>query len=125
MSKSTMKMATCQNPDCGGKFIQTSNNQRYCSKSCAQHAKYINRKLEDMKNKTCKWCGTHFITATGAKYCCKECAQMANKRRTARMKPRSKPKISLAEANEMARAEGLTYGQYFNRHGYGGYFGEV
>ena len=128
------KTLICKNPACGKTFVTREVRQIYCCDACR---KYVNRKecakrrAEDLKRivKHCAWCGKEFINNTGAKYCCDDCRKIANGRKNpdnpqSRQGRGSKPKLSLAEANALARSEGLTYGQYYNKHGYDGYFGE-
>lgn len=127
-SKRGLVRLICANPQCKNRFTPTSGRQLYCSPQCRR--KYLYRKDAVIKFKepvddtrTCAWCGREYHRSTGgAKYCSAECRLAANGRKTydspLSMRGRGRSKLSLAEANALARTEGLTYGQYFNRYGY-------
>ena len=83
----------CENPKCFKEFVALYANQRFCCAACAKAVK-IARDHEAVKSTYVKK-----IHSRGAA-----------------------PSMTLAQANELARAEGLTYGRYFNRHGYGDWF---
>lgn len=116
----------CGNPDCGKIFEAKTRKSKYCCKSCSIHARYLINRSVYKEQRFCPVCGTELSPDAGssAKYCGKECRLIALGRlKKRRVKGRgAKPKLSLAEANELARSEGLTYGQYYNRHGYGDWF---
>ena len=86
----------CENPKCFKEFIASRGNQRYCCEACSKHVQYLAKKQRDFE---------------------------ARNNPSAKYKPRgTKPRISLAEANALARAEGLSYGRYYNKYGYDGWF---
>lgn len=76
-------------------------------------------------NKRCVVCGLKFSANTRANTCSKECREKRkdlkitewknNKKRV--VKKESLARKSLSEINELARKEGLTYGEYVARHG--------
>ena len=80
--------------------------------------------------KTCAWCGKEFVRQKGAqKFCSVRCRNESTTKRVTeycrqyrRSKRPRKGDLSnrekLAEINQKAREEGLTYGQYMQKHGY-------
>lgn len=85
-------------------------------------------------NRICDMCGKDFVAVKGnQRYCSEECKRKAvNARLYAKRKEefaefkeykkpmpkkRTKPKMSIAKVNELARAEGLNYGQYVAKYG--------
>ena len=76
-------------------------------------------------NKRCVVCGMQFSANTRANTCSKECREKRkdlkitewknNQKRV--VKKESLARKSLSEINELARQEGLTYGEYVARHG--------
>lgn len=70
----------------------------------------------------CAMCGETFVYKKGNKKCCStKCAQERNKLlRNWRAKlelqnAKRKKVLSIAEVNELARAQGMTYGEYLAR----------
>ena len=118
----------CLYPSCKKKFVPSGPNQKYCCRVCA------NKHLADVKQangysyRKCAWCGTNFKSYDGEKCCSETCKKEFEEFREWKKKTKTHkhrgytPKQSLAEINELARKEGLTYGQYFNKHVYGGWF---
>ena len=73
-----------------------------------------------LKEYSCGWCAVKFLSERKKKYCSKDCRFRANGQlKTVPYTLTKKPTRTLAEVNAEARALGLTYGQYFNRFGYG------
>ncbi len=72
-----------------------------------------------MTNKTaiCPVCQTVFEPKSASKYCSAKCRLKANGRMSPKPRQRKKPSLSLAQINELARAEGLNYGQYVAKYG--------
>lgn len=73
-------------------------------------------------NRTCDMCGKEFVAIRGnQRYCsakCREKARAANiKKYQVPTKTSKKPALSIAQINELARAEGLNYGAYCAKHG--------
>ena len=76
-------------------------------------------------NKRCVVCGMQFSAKTRANTCSKECREKRkdlkitewknNQKRV--VKKESLARKSLSEINELARQEGLTYGEYVARYG--------
>ncbi len=76
----------------------------------------------------CLICGWQ-LTGTQSKYCSDECRREAaamkqaekneryKKPHAVERKKAKKPLLSLAQVNELARAEGLNYGQYCAKYG--------
>jgi hypothetical protein len=65
----------------------------------------------------CENCGKEFTTMRRKSYCSNECRFEANgQKRKKANQMKFKPKYTLAQVNALARAEGLTYGQYMARY---------
>ncbi len=110
-------------PYCGEKFVARNNAKKYCSAKCQQKDYKTKKKLEIIRHNfniskyTCRWCGKQFESNTPVEFCSAAC------RKAHRQKKKTDNKKNMAEIariNELARKEGLTYGQYLARHGYGG-----
>ena len=108
---------------CGKEFVPNNTCQKHCSDECRKNH-YLERLRERNKNRefTCEWCGAKFTADAKRKYCCHKCAKSANSYRgKGKNKPRKterkKPQLTLAQINELARAEGLNYGQYVAKYG--------
>lgn len=85
-----------------------------------------------MEKKYCLCCGKELtvVRKAGRKkdFCDRNCANRYHNaihrsfyknNRPVKTPPRGKkPKLSLAEVNALARAEGMSYGEYLMRHGY-------
>lgn len=118
---------------CGKLFDEkVIRRRKYCSRECAYNAKRENiRKREKIKSEKCKTikericpiCGSHFIPVPSnsrKKYCTAECTRKAEQERMRKslsptlksQKRKKSPSISLVEAVDKARLEGVTYGVY-------------
>ena len=117
---------------CGAEFLAKTSAKKYCSDKCAASASYEFRKSRVGGVKKCKVCGQEFtLTVNKISYCSDECAQKAREERKARraeeagfgqsrrLKPgKYNPKAvirhnrKIAEISSIAKAQGLTYGQY-------------
>ena len=111
-------------PYCGGTFTRFKTAQKYCSAGCRIKARNEKAAAELRQTKRyCQVCGNE-LPGARKRYCSNECAKVSNSRlsysRYQELKHQKikKDHLSIAEVNELARAEGLSYGQYFNRHGY-------
>lgn len=121
-------MLICQN--CGKEFAQKfRSSEKFCSTFCR---KFYHRQ-EKPAYKVCEICGKGF-EGKAQRYCSPECRYQAQLERQRAYKvnfkkPQAevkeehkkkrgrKKKLSLAEINELARAEGLNYGQYVAKYG--------
>ncbi len=105
-------------PFCQTEFFTDQNAQVYCSERC-RRGMFAKKKREKNKIRefTCARCGDAFISDKRQKYCSEKCRLIAYGRITAKPKPRKKPNLSLAQINELARAEGMNYGQYVAKYG--------
>ncbi len=105
-------------PFCQVEFFTEKNAQVYCCDRCRRGA-FAKKKREGNKSRvfTCAYCGNTFTSDKKQKYCCEKCRLIAYGRITAKPKARKKPKLSLAQINELARAEGMNYGQYVAKYG--------
>ena len=115
--------------NCGKEIKTTFREQttKFCSKECCQ----IFHRLKKYYKKYCKICGKE-LEKPKRDYCSPECVKQARDERRAKereecKKPkaevkepkkrdRPKKKLTLAQINELARAEGLNYGQYCAKH---------
>lgn len=114
---------------CGESFAyRFRSNEKFCSTKCcsAYHHKKVRR------DRFCEICGKA-LKGRQQKYCCAECRnkaatlkQMEEMKELAQAKDmetpkvvrkKKKPKYTIAQINEMARAEGLNYGQYVAKYG--------
>lgn len=114
---------------CGKEFkMNLKGNQKYCSQKCCE-GWYRHKKPKEIKY--CAICGRE-VEDTKRLYCSPDCSYEAMLRRQSAYKSiykkpkaeepkkkRGRPKkmTSLAEINELARAEGLNYGQYVAKYG--------
>lgn len=108
---------------CGKEYIPNNTCQKHCSDECRKNH-YLEGKRLRNKNRefTCEWCGAIFTSDSKRKYCCAKCGKAANNykgksKNKPRKTERKKPKLTLAQINELARAEGLNYGQYVAKYG--------
>ena len=110
---------------CGEKIkIGFVKRMKFCSVEC-RNAYY---KAQSQKDRKCLICGGQ-LTGTQSKYCSNECSKKAAAKKqteknerykkppTVERKKAKKPSLSLAQVNELARAEGLNYGQYCAKYG--------
>ena len=127
-------MPKCQH--CGNEFkYRFRATEKFCSTKCCHDYHRGLRRVH--KNKVCVICGKE-LTGTQTKYCSEECrykAQLDRQRERyeqeykstmteatetqKKLKKRGRPKkkLSLADINNLARAEGLNYGQYVAKYG--------
>ena len=112
-------MATRNCKHCGKEFDTDKNSQTYCSVKCRKLERRKNARVEHAQTLPgiCAFCGAKFTGDRKKKYCCDDCRIRHNKR--LKPKPRNKPAQSIADINALARAEGLSYGQYVAKYGYG------
>ena len=111
-----MSVREIQCPVCGKVFARTYNAQKFCSIKCRDKA-YRNSRAPKRVVLECLWCGKEFETDRRRKYCCDKCRQKANNSLKRKPAPRKKVNLTLAKINELARAEGLNYGQYVAKYG--------
>lgn len=106
-------MKTCE--WCDKKFEPKGNAQKFCSKSCAKKA-FNARMYNKEKVVVCEECGKEFTTFRRKIYCSAECRLMSYGRiKKVKKTVQTKPQMTLAQVNAMARAEGLSYGQYMTK----------
>lgn len=102
---------------CGKSFKPKSDHEYFCSVSCRQSFNLFGKKETTF---VCIYCGKTFESKRRKKYCSHECYLLCN----GKMRNTSKPKktkgkkkiMTIAEINEAARSEGLTYGEYVARY---------
>lgn len=110
-------------PVCGKKFETVYPFKKYCSSECAEeHNMAKKRALWNLPHDAvCPVCGTKFIWKhRNKKYCSKACYRKANREHVAKArKPVRKYQadLSLTDAAIEARKEGLSYGQWMQKHG--------
>ena len=125
-------MPKCLN--CGNEFkYRFRSTEKFCSTVCCHNYHRKKRKASD--NKNCLVCGKE-LSGRQTKYCSDECRYKAQIERQRSLnyqeykKPkadvveapkkkrgRPKKKLSIADINKLARAEGLNYGQYVAKYG--------
>ena len=102
---------------CGKKFeVPTTRNgakRKYCSAECRR--KVLNEKKKYARQHVCKFCGKLLPDGT-TKYCSMDCEHKAINN-GARKRGRPRKPLSIGEICILARAEGLTYGQYVSKYG--------
>ena len=110
-----MKCAYCEKKI----TIAFSKKRKFCSDKCKNAYFYSKSKK---KPRFCKVCGKK-INEPRRQFCSDECRQKANQDKATEIRStykkikiterkRTKPALSIAQINELARAEGLNYGQY-------------
>ncbi len=125
-------MPKCLN--CHNEFkYRFRSSEKFCSTVCCHEYHRKKRKLTD--NKVCAICGKE-LTGTQVKYCSAECRYKAQVQRQRSLykkeykstlteaeekqkKKRGRPRkrLSIADINQLAREEGLNYGQYVAKYG--------
>lgn len=118
--------------ECGADFkMRFRRTEKFCSENC-KTAFYNKIAREKKEKKVCIICGKQF-DGRNRKYCSAECQNEGKNARNskyayeyayrykkpeAEKKPqkKKKPSLSLAKINELARAEGLNYGQYVAKY---------
>lgn len=125
-------MPICQH--CGNEFkYRFRSTEKFCSTKCCHDYHRGIRRVNP--NKVCAVCGKK-ITGHQTKYCSPECrykGQLERQRgryeqeyksttteaveKQKKKRGRPKKKLSLADINNLARAEGLNYGQYVAKYG--------
>lgn len=119
-------------PVCKREFVPSQSAQKYCCVEC-RVAYYANLKKKTTEKYECACCGTIFESDRRKKYCSVKCQRKgkgSNSRTTSKKRksnsffarisaPKKKKngKLTLAEINELARSEGLNYGQYVAKYG--------
>lgn len=108
-------------PWCGKEFERKKSAQKFCCEECRKAAKKQTMKqnhkvYKSLKLVECGWCSLFFESKNGEEYCCAECRKKAENRKKKREK-QAKNKLDLSQINELARAEGLNYGQYVAKYG--------
>lgn len=103
---------------CGKYFKPKSDHDYFCKESC-RHS--FNLYGEKQTTCVCIYCGKTFETKRRKKYCSRECYLLRNGHMSDKQakpkKTKGKKKImTIAEINEAARSEGLTYGEYVARY---------
>lgn len=113
-----------QCPVCKKEFVPFQSAQKYCCVEC-RVAYYANLRKKENNRYECSYCGTIFESDRRKKYCSVKCQRKgkgSNKRtrkgsNKCTPKQEKKSKLSLAQINELARAEGLNYGPYVAKYG--------
>jgi len=105
-------------PECGEKFIQYNEKQKFCCKACKNRYNAKLRKRSKYK-KICKTCGKAFETIEkNAKYCSRDCANKGREKlpeREKRQNERESRKRNMewiVKINKEAQKAGLKYGDY-------------
>lgn len=109
------------------------STEKFCSTKCCHD--YHNGRRKLTANKVCAVCGKE-ITGQHTKYCSSECrykAQIERQRnryekeykstlteteeKQKKKRGRPRKRLSIADINQLAREEGLNYGQYVAKYG--------
>lgn len=111
---------------CGKEFLTDDNRKKYCNSECSA-AFHAHKKSENHRQaregKRCEVCGKIIVSNRLRKYCSRKCANKAKNLRNSvipksiEIKKSLKPKLSISEINSLARAKGLSYGQYVSKYG--------
>lgn len=105
-----------QCPVCKKEFVPFQSAQKYCCVEC-RVAYYANLRKKTTEKYECSCCGTIFESDRRKKYCSVKCQRKAKGSLKRAPKQKKKSKLSLAQINELARAEGLNYGPYVAKYG--------
>lgn len=124
---------------CGKPIENATVRQKYhseCSYKAAEERRKA-KKEQKLQTANCARCGVEIFKGSTPRKYCPECAEIVHKEqiKTAQkrlingtsIRPKTKPKISylkkeqpkltLAEVDRLAKAEGLSYGEYSAKHG--------
>lgn len=107
-------------PCCGVEFVAKNNAVKFCSPKCRIKTNNACRKKRVMRyynvaKYTCKYCGKEFQAKVHRDFCSSGCE---NAYRANRKANNNKNMKEIIRINELARNEGLTYGQYMAKYGY-------
>ena len=101
-------------PECEKMFEKRTPRQTYCCVEC--RVKHYEKNKPPKLYYQCEYCGKVYKQGSENQYCSDECkskyASGRDKKRVRKKKP-----LSIAEINRLAKAEGLTYGQYIVKYG--------
>ena len=99
---------------CGKMMRGVSRQRRFCAK-CADQ-RNLDRIKARFNANGCLNCGRSLENEPPQARYCADCRRARRERKAALREKRKKP-LSLAAINELARAEGLSYGEYVRRYG--------
>lgn len=99
-------------PECGKIFERRGSSHRFCCIECRKKA--TARELTKHLYYQCVYCGIGFEKGRETPYCSDECKRKAEGKPP---KARRKKVLSIDEVVRLAKAEGLTYGQYIVKYG--------
>lgn len=111
-----IKICAC----CGTEFEPRNNAVKFCSSKCRIQKHKELHKLSVLRSfniskYTCKQCGKEFKSKVKKDFCCAGCENIY----AANRKERNRKNASeIVKLNDLARKEGLTYGQYMAKYGY-------
>ena len=100
---------------CGKEFVRTGHAQKQCE-ACRKAT------MPKAKVKKCDMCGKEFVRRSNSQKRCKECQDKVTYKYNGQKDTNDKPngrknkKLTLSEIGRLAKAEGLTYGQYVNKY---------
>lgn len=97
---------------CGNIFVTDQNAKKFCRKKCSILASKKQKKKE--KDCLCQWCGEGFSSERKKKFCSALChsSYMKNMGIYKKTVIKVPVKITIKDAVEGARTEGITYGRY-------------
>ena len=98
-------------PECGKMFVRRNGRHEYCSIECRRKSYVKPTRLYYH----CEQCGVTFEEGRLTPYCSDKCKREAEGKPV--KKATRKKVLSLDEVVRLAKAEGLTYGQYIVKYG--------
>ena len=104
---------------CGKEFVRTGHAQKQCEACRKATTQKANSKP---KVKKCDMCGKEFVRKSNSQKRCKECQDKVTYKYNGQKDTNDKPngrrnkKLTLSEIGRLAKAEGLTYGQYVTKY---------
>lgn len=104
---------------CGKEFKQPKFGPKklYCDNKCGQSHRWYSTKITTF---TCAWCGKEFEAEKKRTYCCAEHRLLANGQKKPFKERKNvltkQPGFSIERINDLARKEGLSYGQYVAKY---------
>ena len=102
-------------PECG-KMFETEGKSRktYCSVECRE--KHYAKTKKPKLYYQCEYCGKVYEQGSTNPYCSDACKNMYSSGR-AKNTGRKNKALSIVDISKLAKAEGMTYGQYVAKYG--------
>ena len=100
-------------PECGKVFEKREKRQTYCCVEC--RIKHYQKNKPKKLYYHCEYCGKVYEQGSENKYCSDECKSKYASGRNKKSGRKKKP-LSIVEVETLARAEGLSFGQYVKKY---------